>query len=72
MTGLGYRECVRLLRGELDRATAVELIKRDTRRFAKRQETFFRKMRGVRWVDTRAGESPKSIADKVLAVISET
>jgi tRNA dimethylallyltransferase len=46
---LGYGHVLRLLRGEIDRAKAVALTKTDTRHYAKRQMTWFRKMDGVAW-----------------------
>jgi tRNA dimethylallyltransferase len=47
--GLGYREVLRHLRGEIDRAAAIALTQRNTRRYAKRQWTWFRREEGVRW-----------------------
>lgn len=46
---LGYNHVLRLLRGEIGRDEAVALTKTDTRRYAKRQMTWFRKMAGVAW-----------------------
>lgn len=46
---LGYGHVLRHLRGEIGRAEAAELTKTDTRQYAKRQMTWFRKMDGVAW-----------------------
>jgi tRNA dimethylallyltransferase len=46
---LGYDHVLRLLGGEIGREEAVALTKTDTRRYAKRQMTWFRKMAGVAW-----------------------
>lgn len=46
---LGYSHVLRHLRGEIGRDEAVALTKTDTRRYAKRQMTWFRKMAGVVW-----------------------
>jgi tRNA dimethylallyltransferase len=46
---LGYRYVRRLLRGEISLPEAVSLTRIDTRRYAKRQMTWFRKMAGVTW-----------------------
>lgn len=46
---LGYSHVLRLLRGEIGRAEAVSLTKTDTRQYAKRQMTWFRKMAEVAW-----------------------
>ncbi|MGH8012696.1 MAG: tRNA (adenosine(37)-N6)-dimethylallyltransferase MiaA [Candidatus Binataceae bacterium] len=48
---IGYRQIAANLRGELELARAVELAKRDTRRLAKRQLTWFRHERAVVWLD---------------------
>lgn len=46
---LGYRHVLRLIRGEIGRSEAVDLTRIDTRQYAKRQMTWFRKMPGVTW-----------------------
>lgn len=46
---LGYSHVLRLLKGEIGRPEAVALTKTDTRQYAKRQMTWFRKMAGVAW-----------------------
>jgi len=51
MQGLGYKEILRALDGEISIDEAVYLIKRDTRRFAKRQLTWFRREKEVIWLD---------------------
>lgn len=51
MQGLGYKEIVGYLEGRLSLDEAVELLKRDTRRFAKRQLSWFRHMKDIHWVD---------------------
>jgi tRNA dimethylallyltransferase len=51
MQGLGYREMIGYLEGEYDLERAVYLIKRNTRHFAKRQLTWFKRERDVIWVE---------------------
>lgn len=51
MQGLGYKEILRYLEGELTLEEAIYLIKRDTRHFAKRQLTWFRREKDVIWVE---------------------
>lgn len=51
---IGYRELVRSLRGELPLAEATALIQRETRRYAKRQLTWFGSDREIIWVDSFA------------------
>lgn len=50
MQGLGYKEILDVLNGEISLERAVYLIKRDTRHFAKRQLTWFRREKDVTWV----------------------
>lgn len=51
MQGLGYKEILSYLEGEYSLEEAIYRIKRDTRHFAKRQLTWFRRERDVIWVD---------------------
>lgn len=51
MQGLGYKEILDYLNGEISLDRAVYLIKRDTRHFAKRQLTWFRREKEVEWVN---------------------
>lgn len=51
MQGLGYKELLDYLEGAKSLPEAVKLIKRDTRHFAKRQLTWFKRERDVRWID---------------------
>ena len=54
MQGLGYKELLAYLDGECSLEEAVYISKRDTRHFAKRQLTWFRRERDVIWVDKSA------------------
>ena len=51
MQGLGYKEIISYLEGEITLDEAVYIIKRDTRHFAKRQLTWFRRERDVIWIE---------------------
>jgi tRNA dimethylallyltransferase len=51
LQAIGYKEIVRWLQGEYTYERAVELLKRDTRHFAKRQLSWFRRMVEIHWVD---------------------
>lgn len=51
MQGLGYKEIISYLMGEISLEEAVYTIKRDTRHFAKRQLTWFRRERDVIWIE---------------------
>ena len=52
MQGIGYRELCGYLNGEYDLQEAVALIKQETRRFAKRQITWFRRDQRIKWFAT--------------------
>lgn len=54
MQGLGYKEILSYLEGEIPLEEAVYLIKRDSRHFAKRQLTWFRREKNVIWLDKQA------------------
>ena len=66
MQGLGYKELLAYLDGECSLDEAVYMIKRDTRHFAKRQLTWFRRERDVIWVDKPAFDYNE---DKILSYI---
>jgi tRNA dimethylallyltransferase len=51
MKGLGYKELFPYLRGECSLEEAVEIIKRDTRHFAKRQITWFKREGEIIWIN---------------------
>ena len=51
MQGLGYRQIVHHLQGKCSLEKAVDDIKKETRHFAKRQLTWFRREKNVIWVD---------------------
>ncbi len=51
MQGLGYKEIIHYLKGETTLDRAVDMIKKHTRRFAKRQLTWFRRDGRIKWLD---------------------
>ncbi|MCC8029962.1 MAG: tRNA (adenosine(37)-N6)-dimethylallyltransferase MiaA [Lachnospiraceae bacterium] len=51
MQGIGYKEMLSWLDGEISYEEAVRILKRDTRHFAKRQLTWFRRERDVIWIN---------------------
>lgn len=69
MRALGYRELVQYLRGLLTLPEATELIKRNTRRFAKRQFTWFRRERRLRWIDVTSGEARTSAVEAIAQMV---
>lgn len=51
MQGLGYKEVIEYLDGKLTKDEMIEKIKMMTRRYAKRQLTWFRKYENITWLD---------------------
>ena len=51
MKGIGYKEMASYLAGEITREEAIEAIKTGTRHFAKRQMTWYRKMKYIHWYE---------------------
>jgi tRNA dimethylallyltransferase len=47
---VGYKEIFKYLKGEYSLERAIELIKQNSRRYAKRQITWFKKYQNVKWV----------------------
>lgn len=63
---VGYAEIIRSLSGELSLADAIELIKINTRQFAKAQRTWFKRFRETQWIDLAVDANVKQIADDLL------
>ena len=63
MQGLGYRQLYDHLEGCCDLDTAIDEIKKQTRHFAKRQLTWFRRERNVTWIDVTQYEDAGEIAE---------
>ena len=51
MQGLGYKEMIDYLEGKITLDEAIYIIKRDTRHFAKRQITWFKREKDVIWLN---------------------
>lgn len=68
MQGIGYKEIAAYIQGEMSLEEAVYIIKRDTRHFAKRQLTWFRREKNVEWLDYEKFDYDK---EKILEYITE-
>lgn len=64
---LGYKQVLSFLNGDISREEAVRLMKQETRRYAKRQQTWFRKMKDIRWFSPEDVLSIKKYIQKNLA-----
>ena len=65
LQALGYKEIIEYLNGSYDLTEAVELIKRNTRRFAKRQMTWFGRDERIKWRNVENDDSLEEIAKEI-------
>lgn len=69
LQAIGYKEIISYLKKERSKEEAIELLKRNSRRFAKRQLTWFRRMKEVNWYDvtdlSRWSEVEEIITDDI-------
>ncbi|RHP29887.1 tRNA (adenosine(37)-N6)-dimethylallyltransferase MiaA [Lachnotalea sp. AF33-28] len=69
MQGLGYKELLSFLDGDCTLEEAVSVIKRDTRHFAKRQLTWFRREEDVIWIDKDRYPDEDAVLAGMLEII---
>ena len=69
MQGIGYKEMLKYLDGDYTLEEAVEKVKQESRRFAKRQLTWFRREKDVIWIDKDKYEYDES---RILQFIEKT
>jgi tRNA dimethylallyltransferase len=62
MQGIGYRELVLVLRGEITEEEALRRMQRDTVRYAKRQWTWFTREPDIQWLDVALCGGPEGVA----------
>ena len=67
MKGIGYKEVLYYLNGEISRNEAVEMIKQGSRNYAKRQLTWFRKDPRVNWVNKDDFDSDDEIVEYIAS-----
>lgn len=65
MKAIGYRQVAMYLDGEISISDMIELIKRDSRRYAKRQYTWFRRYDFSKWIDVK-DKTANEIADVIM------
>ncbi|AEB75995.1 tRNA (adenosine(37)-N6)-dimethylallyltransferase MiaA [Clostridium botulinum] len=66
MKGIGYKEILYYLDGKMTLEDAIELIKKGSRNYAKRQLTWFRKDKRVIWIDKDQYENDSDICDAIV------
>ena len=65
MQAIGYKQLIAYFEGECTYEDAVETIKRETRRFAKRQIAWFKRDGRIKWFDALQYDSPEALADDI-------
>jgi tRNA dimethylallyltransferase len=67
---VGYKEAIAFLEGEMTELEALKEMKKNTRRYAKRQMTWFRKVPNIIWLDGSDEEIAKKIMKKYIEFMS--
>lgn len=66
MQGIGYKELIKYLDGEYTYEEAVEIIKRDSRRYAKRQITWFKRYQDAKWFDLDKYQDVEKLKEDIV------
>ena len=68
---IGYKEFYPYFRNEMSREEAIELLKKETRHYAKRQLTWFRRNDKINWLNRDEFENPEELCSKAFEIINE-
>jgi tRNA dimethylallyltransferase len=71
LQSIGYREFVQVVRGALAPAEALRLMQRDTKRYARRQWSWFAREPGIEWIDLEQAGGVEGVADRIAARLRE-
>ncbi len=66
---VGYREWFGYFEGKMSKEKTIEEIKKNTRRYAKRQWTWFRRNKEIHWLDGQ--KNPETLTDEIIRIIEE-
>lgn len=66
---VGYKESIKYLKNELSKEEAIIEIQKNTRRYAKRQMTWFRKTNDINWFDAGKQDFRKKIIEQIIRVV---
>ncbi|VIF82216.1 tRNA delta(2)-isopentenylpyrophosphate transferase [Clostridioides difficile] len=72
MQGIGYKEILKYLDGEYTYEEAIEIIKRDSRRYAKRQITWFKRYKTAKWFDLGQYENIDELKNEIILYIKDS
>lgn len=68
LQGIGYKEVVEYLNGNCSYSTMRDVIKQNTRNYAKRQITFFKKLPGIVWLDPKADDIEEKVEEMLCRI----
>ena len=68
---IGYAEIIEYLNGHISLEDAIELIKKNTRRLAKNQRTWFKTFKNVHWLDIEPDEPPEKILTRTKILLND-
>ncbi len=72
MQAIGYKETITHLKGKRTLEETIELVKRNTRRFAKRQLSWFRKDKRIKWIVMSNKEAPQEVVAKIESLLRKS
>lgn len=72
MQAIGYKEVVSCLNGEISYEEMTEALKQNSRRYAKRQMTWFKRDAEINWINLDEAESKSNVLDMCLEIINKT
>lgn len=67
--GLGYKEIISYLNHDINLDKAIEILKRDTRRYAKRQLTWFKRLENIKWYNLSQYDSKENLINNIIKYI---
>ena len=71
MQGIGYKEIIKYLEGEYELDEAIEIIKRDSRRYAMRQLTWFRRYDDAKWFNLDEYNNSEILKQDIISYIEK-
>ena len=69
---IGYAQIIKFLHEKQSLGKTIDLIKQDTRNYAKRQITWFKKLYDAKTINAESSDNPITLRDKILALIPQT
>lgn len=70
MKGIGYKEIISYYNGEYSKDRAIELVKQNTRHYAKRQMTWLRRYKNMKWFSL-SDRSQENVSEEIITYISD-